>query len=73
MLVTGTGFYGTQRSEIKALTEQLGVEYSGDLVRGSTAVLVVPDTWSVGTELSEKCRKVGTNGLRLSVVVRTAI
>ena len=58
MLVTGTGFYGPERTQIKALTGMLGARYSGELVRGSTAVLVVPDTWPSGAEPSEKYRKV---------------
>ena len=58
MLVTGTGFHGPERAQVKALTETLGAVYSGELVRGSTTVLVVPDSWSSGAELSEKCRKV---------------
>ena len=60
MLITGTGFYGSERLQIKALTEMLAARYSGELVRGSTTVLVVPDSWSAAKdqELSEKFRKV---------------
>ena len=58
MLITGTGFFGADRTEIKALTDQLGAQYSGELVRGATTVLIVPDSWLSEGELSEKCRKV---------------
>jgi hypothetical protein len=64
MLITGTGFFGTDRAELKALTKQLGAHYSGELVRGATTVLVVPDSWLSEGEISDKCRKVHVSTTR---------
>ena len=42
--VTGTGYFGTSRQDVRRLTRQLGARYSGDLIYGVTTHLVCKDS-----------------------------
>ena len=42
--VTGTGYFGASRHEVRQLTWQLGAQYSGDLTYGVTTHLVCKDS-----------------------------
>lgn len=42
--VTGTGYFGTSRQDVRQLTRQLGAQYSGDLIYGVTTHLVCKDS-----------------------------
>ena len=50
VIVTGTGYYGAARQQIRQMSLQLGVRYSGDLVNGVTTHLVCKDKLATETE-----------------------
>lgn len=61
-LVTGTGFYGSERAAVRELARLAGVQYSGDLVQGRTTHLVLAPS-ADGGAASRKLQKAAEWGI----------